>query len=103
MAGWIISKDEYLIKGYNGLSLLKLKEGVDADAFCKESYDVWINDSTWISDQSSFAGRDYNTGGGIKASRKSTGRPELELWQLSLAFLLSSLPGILILVVALFN
>ena len=102
-AGWIISKDEYLIKGYNGIAWLKVKKGVDIDSFCEAPYSIWLNDSTWISEQSSFADNNFNTGGGIKASRKSTGRPELELWQLSLAFLLSSLPGILILVVALFN
>ena len=104
-AGWLLSKEDQFLTGYHGSAWLKLKEGVDPDAFCNSPYAIWISDDndSFISNDSYYKDGDLNIGGGIKATRKSPGKSDLGFWQNSLTLLLISLPGILILIVALFN
>lgn len=104
-AGWLLSKDEKFYKNL-GLAWAKLKEGVDPDEFCEnmlrynvfESVDSEGNTKTEVSQ---FV--DHSTGGIIVATRTSPGKSDLGFFRTSLLLLLISLPGILILVVALFN
>jgi len=91
-AGWLLSKDE---KFYNrpGFAWAKLKEGIDPDQFCNDvlSYSV---PATTDSDEIKNI---------VATTRKSSGESDLGFIRTSLMLLLISLPGILILAVALFN
>ena len=98
-AGWLFSKEDQFLTGYHGSAWLKLKEGVDPDAFCNSPYAIWIREDN----DSYLKDGNINIGGGIKATRRSPDKSDLGFWQNSLTLLLISLPGILILIVALFN
>lgn len=102
-AGWIFSKDDQFIKGYLGEAFAKLKEGIDPETFCNTPYSVWLDDNRAITDDTYYNNGDLNLGSGITFSAKSPYRNDLGFWGYSLTLLAVSLPGILILIVALFN
>ena len=90
-AGWLLSKDEKFYRNL-GLAWAKLKEGIDPDEFCNE-----------VSCYNAPAAVDSDDTKNIMATRTSPGKSDLGFLRTSLLLLLISLPGILILVVALFN
>ena len=90
-AGWLLSKDEKFYRNL-GLACAKLKEGIDPDEFCN---DVLCYDEPETVDSNEIQN--------IVATRKSPGGSDLGFFRTSLILLLMSLPGILILIVALFN
>lgn len=108
-AGWMFSKDEEFLSGRRlGYAWVKLKEGIDSETFCNTPYSVWLDDERAISSDSywNLKDKDINIGGGIKFTTRSpgkTGKSDMGFWKLSLRIFLVSLPGILILIVALFN
>lgn len=103
-AGWLFSKDDQFIKGHRGQAFVKIKEGIDPETFCNTPYSVWLDDERAISNDTYFNDGNMNIGDGIKAVTKSPEkRSDLGFWKLSLRIFLISLPGILILIVALFN
>ena len=108
-AGWMFSKDEEFLSGRRlGYVWVKLKEGIDSETFCNTPYSVWLDDERAISSDSywNLKDKDINIGGGIKFTTRSpgkTGKSDMGFWKFSLSLLLVSLPGILILIVALFN
>ena len=102
-AGWIFSKDDQFIKGYLGEAFAKLKEGIDPETFCNTPYSVWLDDNRAITDDTYYDNGNINIGSGITFSDKSPYRNDLGFWSYTLELLLVSLPGILILIVALFN
>ncbi len=102
-AGWIFSKDDQFIKGYLGEAFAKLKEGIDPETFCNTPYSVWLDDNRAITDDTYYNNGNINIGSGITFSAKSPYRNDLGFWGYSLTLLAVSLPGILILIVALFN
>ena len=107
-AGWLFSKDDQFIKGHRGQAFVKIKEGIDPETFCNTPYSLWLDDERAISSDSywNLKDKDINIGGGIKFTTRSpgkTGKSDMGFWKLSLRIFLISLPGILILIVALFN
>ncbi len=102
-AGWMFSKDDHYLTHLHGRAWVKLKDGIDPEAFCNTSYSIWLDDSRAISEDTYYNNGNLNIGGGIKAVTKSPENSDLGFWKLSLTLLLLSLPGILILIVALFN
>ena len=111
-AGWIISKDDqflnelHYVNGYHyGQAWVKLKDGIDPETFCNTPYSVWLDDERAISSDSywNLKDKDINIGGGIRFTTTSLEKSDQSFWKLSLRLLLISLPGILILIVALFN
>ncbi len=108
-AGWMFSKDEEFLSGRRlGYAWVKLKEGIDSETFCNTPYSVWLDDERAISSDSywNLKDKDINIGGGIKFTTRSpgkTGKSDMGFWKFYLSLLLVSLPGILILIVALFN
>ena len=108
-AGWMFSKDDEFLSGRRlGYAWVKLKEGIDSETFCNTPYFVWLDDERAMTSDSywNLKDKDINIGGGIKFTTRSpgkAGKSDLGFWKFSLSLLLVSLPGILILIVALFN
>ena len=102
-AGWMFSKGDHYLTHLHGRAWVKLKDGIDPETFCNTSYLIWLDDSRAISEDTYYNNGNMNIGGGIKAVTESPENSDLGFWKLSLALLLLSLPGILILIVALFN
>ena len=105
-AGWLFSKDDQFLTGRrHGLAWVKLKEGIDPETFCNTPYSVWLDDERVMTSDSywNLRDKDIKIGGGIKFATRSPGKSDLGFWKFSLSLLLVSLPGILILIVALFN
>ena len=105
-AGWLFSKDDQFLTGRrHGLAWVKLKEGIDPETFCNTPYSVWLDDERAMTSDSywNFRDKDIKIGGGIKFATRSPGKSDLGFWKFSAALLIVSLPGILILIVALFN
>ena len=105
-AGWMFSKDDEFLSGRRfGYVWVKLKEGIDSETFCNTPYSVWLDDERAISSDSywNLKDKDINIGGGIKFTTTSPGKSDWGFLKTSLRLMLISLPGILILIVALFN
>ena len=104
-AGWLFSKDDQFLTGHHGSALVKLKDGINPETFCNTPYSVWLDDERAISSDSywNLKDKDINIGGGIKFTTTSPGKSDWGFLKTSLRLMLISLPGILILIVALFN
>ena len=111
-AGWIISKDDqflnelHFVNGHHyGQAWVKLKDGIDPETFCNTPYSVWLDDERAMTSDSywNLKDKDINIGGGIKFTTTSPGKSDWGFLKTSLRLMLISLPGILILIVALFN
>jgi hypothetical protein len=101
IAGWIFEKDDNFFKMERGMALVKLNEGVDPDDFIQSLYD--IQEGSKGNKYKVYHFIDRARSCGIAASRKSSLMSDLNPVSFSIALLMTSLPGILILVVALFN
>lgn len=102
-AGWMFSKDDQFLTHRHGQAWVRLKDGIDPETFCNTPYGIWLDDDRYISDDSYWDNGNMNIGAGIKAATKTPDRTDLGFWDFSFRLLLLSLPGILILIVALFN
>ena len=111
-AGWIITKDDrflnelhYLNGHHYGQALVKLKDGIDPETFCNTPYSAWLDDERAMTSDSSWnlGDKDINIGGGIRFTTTSPGKSDWGFLKTFLRLMLISLPGILILIVALFN
>ena len=105
IAGWLFSKDgSYMTKGEFGPAFVKLKKGIDPDDFINSLSEPFISESHGKKTELTlykFYDNVRNTG--ILASKESSLRTDLDAFRFTLALLLVSLPGIIILIVALFN
>ena len=105
-AGWMFSKDEEFLSGRRlGYAWVKLKEGIDPETFCNTPYSAWLDDERAMTSDSSWnlGDKDINIGGGIRFTTTSPGKSDWGFLKTFLRLMLISLPGILILIVALFN